>query len=95
MVHRNSLSGVPPESLVVAVTETVAERRGVEPTDLRPLSEVINPDALNAVFEPADTAARNEGRVVFPYYGYEVRVTADRAIEIADASDQRDGAAEG
>ena len=95
MSPEETLGGLPTESLVVAVTETVAERRGVEPTDLRPIHDVIDPDALNTVFEPAGTAVRNSGRVAFTYYGYEVRIDGDGSIEVEESTDERRGESAG
>lgn len=72
-------------SLSHAVVEAVAEAEGVDPVALRtPLYEAIDPDALDAVFEPADESAPLDGRVSFEYYGYTVAVGSDGAVTLAD-----------
>ncbi|WP_254534059.1 HalOD1 output domain-containing protein [Natrinema gelatinilyticum] len=67
--------------LSIRVIETVAEREGVAPTDLPPLYDVIDPEALDSIF----TARR--GHLVFPYYGYRITVSGDRRLEIDDSDD--------
>jgi hypothetical protein len=68
------------------VIEQVAEAEGVSPTALsRPLNEVVDPEALDALFEPQpDGRPRNKGRVEFEYYGYAVSVDADGSVTIED-----------
>ncbi|WP_254530451.1 HalOD1 output domain-containing protein [Natrinema gelatinilyticum] len=69
------------ESLSTRVIETVAEREGVAPTNLPPLYEVIEPEALDSIF----TAGR--GHLVFPYYGYKITVSGDGRLEVDDSDD--------
>lgn len=38
------------ESVSIAVVSKVAEREGTDPTDLPPLHDVVDSDALNALF---------------------------------------------
>lgn len=60
-----------------AVVEAVAEAEGVDPMGLHTtLYEVIDPDALDALFQSssADAAAP---RIEFTYHGYVVTVTGD------------------
>lgn len=65
------------------VVEKVAEAEGVSPIELTPpLSEVIDPDALNQLFASTAPAGRTEGRVVFSYGGYDVSVYSDGAVSI-------------
>ena len=62
-----------------AVVRAVATVRGVDPTDLRtPLFEVIDPDALDRLFEsPADDLT-----VSFQYHGHDVTLTADLTVVV-------------
>lgn len=63
--------------LSTRVLESVAAEAGCSPIDFdTPLYEVIDPDALNALFEGG---ARN-GRVEFTYLGY--RVVADASGDV-------------
>jgi hypothetical protein len=75
----------PAESLSTRVLETVAEREGVETTDLPSrLYDVVDPDALDSVFT-ADV-----GHLTFPYCGYRITVHADGRIELAEREEPRD-----
>jgi len=60
----------------------IARREGVAPVDLTPLHEVVDPDALDQLFEPAGSSTRMAGAVTFEYHGYEVTVHADGFVEI-------------
>lgn len=59
------------------VVEVVAAEKGVDPTDLPPLHDVVDADALDALFDPGRIDAGRAGRgyeLRFPYAGLEVRV---------------------
>lgn len=63
--------------LSTGIVETVAEAVGVDPTGLRtPLYEVLDPDALDALFRTAD------GAVTFEYLDYEVTAHATGEIDL-------------
>lgn len=84
-----SPSGPAIEPLAVAVVEAVAERAGVDATDLdRPLYDVIDPDALEALF-PRDASGRPEcrGHVSFPYGDLLVEVTSDREVRVVETAE--------
>lgn len=66
--------------LVDRVLERVAEQRGVDPVELPPLYESIDPDALETLFAPAGTRSRNAGRVTFEYAGCRVTVGTDGTV---------------
>ena len=58
-----------------AVIDAVANAEGVEPTDLRPLYDALDPDALDSLFQPRGHASRStRGQITFEYHGYEVHV---------------------
>ena len=65
--------------IINSVAERVARREGTSPTELRPLYEVIDTDALERVFDSAE-----EGNVVveFRYSGYVVTVSGDRSVHL-------------
>lgn len=69
-------------SVCRSVVEAVAEAEGVEPEELEPLYEVVDPDALEELFAPTSTTGRMEGRVVFTYDGYEVTVCGDGFVSV-------------
>lgn len=58
----------------LAVIETVAAVSGTDPIELPPLYDVINPDALNALFEPHDRRTGSGLRVEFSYNGFDIVV---------------------
>lgn len=66
------------------VVEAVAEAEGVDPLEITSsLYEVIDPDALDRIFDATPTAGRMEGRVTFRYSGYEVTVCGDGYVSVA------------
>ena len=75
-----------PPSLAVIVA--VAEKEGIDPLDLEPptydaLYDVINPEALDSLFDArTDGTARSQGSVEFSFCGYSVVVTHDGAVEV-------------
>lgn len=74
-----------PESAPVSqrVTHAVAEETDTDPFDLDPLFDVIDPESLNALFEPTNRGSqRTTGSVAFDYAGCEVTVSADGAVDV-------------
>lgn len=69
--------GVAPST---AVTEAVSARAGAPVSELPPLNEVVDPDALNTLF--VDRGAG--GSVEFQYAGCRVTVHADHTIEVSE-----------
>ena len=60
-----------------AVVESVAQRAGVDTTELPPLYDAIDPDALDAIFDHASQDSSSGPRVTFSYGGFEVTVEHD------------------
>lgn len=70
-------------SLTVDVLQRVATREGVDETALPPISDVVDTDALDALFARQwAELAPVEGHVEFDYCGYTVHVDADRSITL-------------
>lgn len=63
-------------SATVAVVEAVAEAEQANPDDLPLLSDVIDPEALDALFDD-DRVGRSGVHCSFDYCGYAVTVTDD------------------
>jgi hypothetical protein len=60
------------------VIESVAEQADVDPLEFdAPLGEVVDPDALDSLFDPGFGEPRREGRVEFVYGEYRVTVVSD------------------
>lgn len=76
------------ESITTAVLAAVAGREGVDPIDLEPpLHDVVDPDALEALFADAvDGTARGDVVVEFTYCGHRVRIDGGTGeVTVADA----------
>lgn len=58
------------------IVQRVAEKTGREPSEMEPLSTVVDTDALNTLFQGAS------GSVSFLYEGYRITVSADGAVTV-------------
>lgn len=67
-------------SVSEAVVKAVADAENVEPIELQPLYDVIDPDALDSLFRPH--AAR--GRITFQYHGYTVEVDGNSTVSLTE-----------
>lgn len=65
----------------VVVVELVATVTGRDPTDLDPLYEAVDSDAVDALFEPAD---EDEVTVTFTYSEYTVQVMSGELVVVVD-----------
>jgi hypothetical protein len=57
----------------------VAEAEEVPPTELTPLGEVIDPDALSTLFSPP---SKTKKELSFEYEGYTVIINEDSTISL-------------
>jgi hypothetical protein len=64
---------------VLPVLETVAAAERVDPVDLPPLADAVDPQALNDLFAPA-AGEGAPATVRFEYCGYEVTVRESGAV---------------
>lgn len=77
-------------SLSFEIINAVAEREGVDPTEIEPpeyeaLYDVLNPEALDALFSPReDGTPRSNGTVEFQFCGYDVVVTGDGDVDVRE-----------
>ncbi|KMT45861.1 hypothetical protein EL22_26405 [Halostagnicola sp. A56] len=71
-----------------AVVEAVATAEGIPPAELcppeyEPLHDVIDPEALDALFAPRSHGGpRPGGTVTFTYCGYDVTVETDGTVRL-------------
>lgn len=73
-------------SISNAVVSAVADLTDTDPTSLEPLFATIDPDALEALFEPtAGGLERSPKRVVFTYSGCDVVVSGDGTVQASRA----------
>lgn len=70
------------DRLVHAVTSAVADAEGVDPWDLRPLYDVVDPEALESLVGESSTDRVLE--VTFAYHGYEVTVDAEGDVSVQE-----------
>ncbi|SFS33642.1 HalOD1 output domain-containing protein [Halostagnicola kamekurae] len=81
--HVVDIDGGRPSEVLVA---TVAALAKTDAASLPPLYDVIDPEALDALYEHVRTRTVGEAngyRVTFPYEGYEVCVEFDGRIRLA------------
>lgn len=70
------------ESVSIAVVSAVSTRRGVSPTELPPLYEWIDPDALDALFKPTRRGGPRRGELEFTYDGHDIAIECGDGLEI-------------
>lgn len=71
------------------ITE-VAKELDADPLEIEPLYNVIDPDALNQLFEsPARQGTRRSGQVTFTLAGCEVSVHSEGSVEVTPLEDHQ------
>jgi putative methionine-R-sulfoxide reductase with GAF domain len=75
-------------SILHTIVDKIADREGVEPTELDPpLNDVVNVEALEELITDTETQHEGPGPLVeFVYVGYTVKIGADRNVSISEAS---------
>jgi hypothetical protein len=70
------------------IVEAVADAKGVGPTDLEPLYNVLDTDALDSLFHSRPRVdALTVGSVQFTYEGFDVEVTAGGDVTLEETTD--------
>lgn len=76
------------ESISDLVVRNVAVYSNRTPLDLPPLSDVIDPDAIDALFAATTGGhTRPGGTVEFDYAGYRVTISSDRSVSLEETAD--------
>jgi len=75
----------PETSMTVAVVEAVSSVRNCEPTALPPLYDVVDTDALDAMFDPDSTGER-DCRVSFVFDDHRVTIDDSERITVEPAA---------
>lgn len=78
--------GAKDEPVSAAVIQAVAKEKGVEPTELPPLSESVDPDALNELVVRSRDGSTSPIDVVFCYAGCTVYVHGSKEIQAVTAN---------
>lgn len=68
----------PDETVAEGVINSTSDLYDAEPTDLDPLYDAIDPDALDALFRPD---SEHDVEIAFRYNGCEVAVSSERVVE--------------
>ena len=73
------------ESVSLQVVKEVADREGIDPTDLQPpLHTAINTEALDELFRSTPSRTRVEGAIEFQYQGYQIRVSSSGEVQVGE-----------
>ena len=64
-------------STTVSIVRAVAEAESVSPGELPVMAEVIDPEAVEALFDAEPAVGRSDVRLSFDYCGYSVEVSDD------------------
>ena len=73
----------PGESVSMAVIDAISSTANRDPASMRPLAEMLDPDALDALFAPRENGEqRPGGEVSFIYSGYRVTIQNGEFISI-------------
>ncbi|NIB99834.1 HalOD1 output domain-containing protein [Halobacterium sp. R2-5] len=72
------------------IVEALAEAAEIDPLDLPPLYEFVDPDALNQLFGEHDGAAHADALLSFQVETWNVFVRADGRIRVCDATQPTD-----
>lgn len=73
------------ESLSTAVVQTLADAEGVDPLELDPLYNTLDPDALDKLFSSTGDS-EPQGSVRFTTNGYEVTVTSTGRVHLSEVN---------
>lgn len=85
--YRVSLEEISPSEAIVAAILAIED---ADPIDLDPLYDVVDPSALDELFQPkCDGSIRSGGSVSFEYAGYEVVYDADADLEFRPLPNDR------
>lgn len=84
----DTYQATPSQSLTEAVIEAVASASGLDALEVAnefgPLYEVIDPSALDSLFQSSDGSSRSVGSVTFEYADYRVTVDQTGRVELAN-----------
>jgi hypothetical protein len=83
--HTKAFSWDGEGAATLAVVETVSTVLGVDSTEIAPLNDVVDTDALNQLFAPTDGSLRRSGYVQFEYEGCIVGVWGNGTVSAVRA----------
>ena len=76
------------EPLSTSVINAIAKSMDADPTEIEPVYDQFDPEALNGLFDPRrDGMPHSGGHVGFTFHGYHVFVQSDGHISVHPPSD--------
>lgn len=72
----------PSNEIILRISETVSESLDIPVNELPPLSDVIDPDGLDAIVSTTDSAPAGAVSVRFEYAGLELFIHSDDIIYV-------------
>lgn len=77
-----------PDSICVRVIDAVVDTMGTDTTEIDPLYDYINPDALNDLFKPSENGRhRRGGHIEFQMEDHLIRISSDGDVEVRPVAD--------
>lgn len=73
----DSILTVDAHELSERIVNEVATCDGVDPVELPPLFDAVDPDALEALFAPTANGEKRRGKIWFSYADYDVTIEYD------------------
>lgn len=70
----------------MSIVEKVAAHKGIDPLQIEPIYDVIDPDALDAIVNSADSRDDTPLQVEFEYSGCTICVTSGGDVDIRSAA---------
>ena len=74
------------ETLMVTLVKALSEAEGTDPTDLPPLYESVDGEALSSFLDRSENGTTSDSFFSFTYENWNVFVRADGQIRICDGS---------
>lgn len=78
------------KGVIAALTDALADAAGVDTTELPPLYDSVDPDALTQLFLQRDESADSDAIFSFRYDTWNVFVRADGRIRVCDGTEHVD-----
>ncbi len=72
-------------SISYTLVQEVAAEKGVDPESLAPLHDVIDPDALESMFDNANGSTLRNGFISFNYEGFTINVDHEGSVSLTSA----------
>lgn len=78
------------QSPTMTIVDALAAAMEIEPTELPPLFEIVDPDAIDTLFSNTESETDAAAMLSFNYRTWNVFVNADGRIRVCDATQPTD-----